>query len=152
MPQDYNSDSDVLEEEDIADNLQSCRKPCHVCRRDTCTYFCHGCRCWLCAIPAKPRKVKIVENKGLRKSKRKHSKPKKKYKSITHPYHYSVDVPVIDDNNKPILDSGGLPKYQREYGEYTCYMIAHQKQWKNHLLEIQTGTIIRLQDATKKHS
>jgi len=59
-------------------------------------------------------------------------------------------VHVIDENNKPFLDNDGLPKYQQEYGKYTCYMITHRKQWKKHLLEIQAGTIIRLQDAKKK--
>jgi len=71
---------------------------------------------------------------------------KKKQVHIRYPKTFYVDTPLLnDDGSIKTDDTTGDVQYEREYGYYTCYHIAHRKLWKQHLLEEQNNTIAEIQ-------
>ena len=107
------------------------------------------CGIWLCNKPPQDRVVTIKRNKKKkkgRKESRHKSKPKAQKKVIKKfPKKFYVDVPIFDESGKIQTDSQNKPVYVREYGEYTCYLLAHRERWKNKLHEKQLSTIQELQ-------
>ena len=65
------------------------------------------------------------------------------------PSSFYVDVPKLDTYGNVQTTSNG-PVYTRLYGEATCYHIAHQKKWQEHLLKQQAELVTQVGEATKK--
>ena len=65
------------------------------------------------------------------------------------PSSFYVDVPKLDTYGNVQTTSDG-PVYTRLYGEATCYHIAHQKKWQEHLLKQQAELVTQVGEATKK--
>ena len=163
------SDSDSeSDDDDKSVRLTSINKhTCLVCKRRT-EFFCSGCRSWLCnqphpGIEMKIKEVKITKKtkspkktkKGRNKNRKKNSPKQTKKVKKKYPEFFYVDVPVLDQVNGEIkTDSEGKPIHTTEYGVYTCYHIAHRKQWKKMLYNKQQSNIIHeiaaADDAAKK--
>ena len=65
------------------------------------------------------------------------------------PSSFYVDVPKLDTYGNVQTTSNG-PVYTRLYGEVTCYHIAHQNKWQEHLLKQQAELVTQVGEATKK--
>jgi len=84
------------------------RMSCNVCERKT-THFCWKCRRYLCNEPPKNGK----DRHG------------KKY-----PRRFSVKVPKLKTDGSIQRSPDDNVVFQTEYGVLSCYLIAHQVQWK----------------------
>ena len=111
--------------------------------------MCTGCRRPLCIdapnkqiqkVKAKVTKQTTTMAKGGQK-RRKVSKPEEITIIIRYHKHFHVDTPVLDASGKVERESNGNPKYEREYGIYSCYHLAHRKAWKRHILETRADLI-----------
>ena len=101
-------------------------------------------------VKNKPRKPK----RGKKKKKSKKAKKKKRkariklvWKKV--PRRFYVDVPKLGKDGKVMTDSKG-PMFTRQWGEYSCYHIAHQEAWKRHLHKQQAELVTQVDEATKK--
>ena len=81
---------------------------CNVCERKT-THFCWKCRRYLCNEPPKNGK----DRSG------------KKY-----PRTFNVKVPKLKTDGSIQRSPDDKVVFQTEYGVLSCYLIAHQVQWK----------------------
>jgi len=61
----------------------------------------------------------------------------------SYPELFCVEVPKTV-NGRDQFDRNNEPFFQKEYGEYTCYHIAHHESWKKHLYKTQQGIIEQL--------
>ena len=80
---------------------------CALCGRRT-SWFCFGCRRWLCNIPRKDTKDERF------------------------PKGFIMRVPEIDvDGSFKRNHQTGRIVYKEEIGRMTCHIMAHQNQWRN---------------------
>ena len=61
----------------------------------------------------------------------------------SYPALFCVEVPIMS-NGRIQTNELGAPMFKKEYGEYTCYHIAHHEAWKKYLYETQQETIAQL--------
>jgi hypothetical protein len=145
----YVTDDSLLE---TTKKTKKPRKTCCVCKRKV-DIRCHGCRRWMCFKPPKLPVVRQIKkpkkSKKGKKGKGKKGKKKRKKKKTVHinyPKTFYVDTPLLNDDGSIKTDEAtGEVKYEREYGYYTCYHIAHRKLWKQHLLKQQNEMIAEIQ-------
>ena len=79
---------------------------------------------------------------GSKKKTSAKAKPKEK-RIKSYPEQFCVEVPKTIDG-KVVRDDTGMPVSVKEYGEYTCYHIAHLESWKKHLYDAQQAVIEQL--------
>jgi len=87
------------------------RRACHVCKRKT-RHFCFRCRRYLCDESPK-------DGKG------RDGKP--------YPKHFCVRTPKLTADGSLERDADKQVVFDVEYGELTCFIIAHQKMWDKKL-------------------
>ena len=135
------------------------RRTCVMCGRH-CNTYCNGCNRVLCFNAPQDRKVRVrvkikprKPKRGKKKKKSKKAKKKKKkariklvWKKV--PRRFYVDVPKLGKDGKVMTDSKG-PMFTRQWGEYSCYHIAHQEAWKRHLFSKQSSLISQVQESEK---
>ena len=97
----------------------------------------------------KPRHQKKTTRKKKNKhKKRKHRKKGEQQKREVkmsnatsvkqkYPETFCVDIPKVAPNGHPKFDGLGRPKFKKEYGQYSCYLIAHHGCWKKHTYTAQ---------------
>ena len=56
---------------------------------------------------------------------------------------------MLDEHGKVKKNKNG-PMCTREYGELTCYHIAHKEAWKRHLISAQADMITQAEEATEE--
>ena len=141
------------------------RGNCYICGRQT-PYVCHGCHHTLCNQPAKrevntkAKKKKATKRKqgggakggksgkasfggGGKKAKTAQNKPKKKKEKKHFPAVFCTEVPKTR-HGKLVRDRGSNPIFVKEYGEYTCYHIAHRHAWKKYLFSAQQAVVAQI--------
>ena len=84
-------------------------------------------------VKVEPRKSKGGKKKKNKKGKNKNQKAQIKWVWKKVPRNFYVEVPKLREDGKIMKDSKGGPVVTRQWGEYTCYHIAHQEAWKQHL-------------------
>ena len=90
---------------------KDCRRPCHVYNHKT-VYYCFGCRRYLCfGAPTR--------GKG---------KDGKKY-----PKQFTIRVPKLEEDGSVVRDADKNVVFVEEYGELTCWHIAHENNWRESL-------------------
>ena len=106
------------------------RMSCSVCKRKT-KHFCWKCRRYLCNEPPK--------NQTGRDGKR-------------FPNMFSVKVPKLRADQRLQRDDEGKVIFQTEYGVLTCYLIAHQEQWKKMYENKQKQVAVAVSAGSSKSS
>jgi len=108
------------------------RGNCYICGRQT-PYVCHGCHHTLCNQPAK-REVN-TKAKKKKATKRKQGDGAK-----------GASVPKTK-HGKLVRDRESNPIFVKEYGEYTCYHIAHRHAWKKYLFSAQQAVVAQIAES-----
>ena len=83
------------------------RRRCHLCGAKT-RFFCFGCHRYLCDKPPKDGK----DRSGKK-----------------HPSQFHVMAPILEPDGK-IMRKKGKIVFEQQFGELTCYHIAHSDRWK----------------------
>ena len=135
------------------------QRTCTMCGRK-CNTYCNGCNRVLCSTAPQDRKVrvrvKIKPHKSKRGKKKKTKKAKKKKKKKARiklvwkkvPRNFYVNIPKLGKDGKVMMNSKG-PIFTRQWGEYSCYHIAHQEAWKQHLFSKQSSLISQVHESEK---
>ncbi len=110
-----------------------------------------------CEVKEKQKQMQTKKKGGRKKkgSKKKgkgtgHQKQNNTHKvqikvKAKYPALFYVEVPKFKDGRIQ-TDKNGNVIFVREYGEYTCYHIAHHEQWKKYLFEREKETIEQLHE------
>mmetsp|Transcript_30638 Transcript_30638/g.64831 ORF Transcript_30638/g.64831 Transcript_30638/m.64831 type:complete len:282 (-) Transcript_30638:108-953(-) len=103
-----------IDEVDLAGNKDSSikkkdnRQKCHFCKAKTIN-FCFGCRRYLCSMPPQ----KGMDREGNK-----------------YPKHFNVFVPKLEADGSIKRDGDKKVIFEEEFGELSCWHIAHRNRWK----------------------